>query len=63
MAFIEKHPKEARKLTQEYLRVNSKSLKQGVVRALLSLPGVHDDNLQNLVHGLDIPMTEISDSE
>lgn len=62
-AYIEKHPKEAKKLAQEYLRVNSKSLKQGVVRSLLSLPGVHNDNLQDIAHELDIPMIDISDSE
>lgn len=63
MTYIEKHPKEARKLAQEYLRVNSKSLKQGVVRDLLSLPRVQGDDLPHLVQNLDIPMAEISDSE
>ena len=61
--YLAKHPREAKKLAQEYLRVNSRSLKQGVVRALLALPGLQDDDIDNFVNGLEIPMTEISDSE
>ena len=64
LSYIDKHPKEAKKLAHEYQRVNSKSLKQGVVRALLSLPALQYEDMDSFVHNLTIPMDDItSDSD